>query len=65
MESDESDSDEKEEEIQFAKFFIEDEFNINFHSESDSKQIKIKPVKSIGKTLSSLSNPPYSPPDIN
>lgn len=65
LESDESDSDEKEEEIQFAKFFIEDEYNIYFHNESDSKQNKVKPVKSIGKTLSSLSNPPYSPPEFN
>ncbi len=65
MESDESDSDEKEEEIQFSKFFIEDDFDFNIQTESSINQIRIHPIKSIGNPLSSLSNPPYSPPDIN
>jgi hypothetical protein len=65
MESDESDSDEKEEELQFAKFFIDDDFDFNIQTESSINQIRIYPIKSIGKPLSSLSNPPYSPPDIN
>ena len=65
MESDESDSDEKEEEIQFAKFFIEDDFDFNIQTQSNINHIRIHPLKSIGKPLSSLSNPPYNPPDIN
>lgn len=65
METDESDSDEKEEEFQFAKFFIENEFDLNLRRETFLDQNKVKPIISIGKPLTSISNPPYCPPDIN
>lgn len=65
LETDESDSDEKEENFQFAKFFIENDCDFNLNKDLSNHQNKTKPIKSIGRPFSSISKPPFSPPEIN